>query len=65
MRSANDFSVFLKYQIPNHKKMSVTPIDKKKPGQYMGSPIIQQRNPSITPTMGLSENQKRVLSPYF
>ena len=65
MRSANDFSVFLKYQIPNHKKKSMTPSDKKKPGQYMGSPIIHQRNPSITPTMGLSENQNLVLSEYF
>ena len=55
--SAKERSVRRKYQIPLTISTATTPMDRAKPGQYIACspPRIDQRKPSMMPTIGLSE----------
>src|SRR6185295_3007798 len=63
--SAKDRSVLRKYFTPTTTKARETTTDKKNPGQYIGSPQMHQRKPSMTATAGFREYQKRALCEYF
>src|SRR5580704_17014644 len=61
IKSANVFSVLRNRRNPNHRKNAVTAMLTSRLGKYssLWPRRIHHRNPSITPTIGLSEYNKR------
>src|SRR6478672_3491092 len=61
MTSANSRSVFRKYMMPEKRRMSATPHESAKEGQYNGvlPANSAHRKPSMIPTTGLSEYSSR------